>query len=580
VYFAMSFDFDTLFYDDYYNVKWANQGQTVTISWSTVDTILILPFTGQQVAAAASAAPYIPVFQTAFALWDDALETVSFVQTNEGNSADVALAVTNIDGPGAIAAFWNSAWSNSLINDSTIRFDLPDIGPVDLLTTALHEIGNILGLGDIWPNPSILSVQEDPFPQSFSGNTLWQDDLDFIRFHYGETWGTPGADDMVGDGGVDVLVGDGGNDTISGNGANDLLSGKEGNDTLDGGSGDDSLMGGAGVDFLYGGFNDDTLEGGAETDALFGQEGADVLHGQGGDDGLDGGAGNDTLEGGDGVDWLFGRAGDDVLLGGDQTDALFGNEDNDRLEGQGGDDGLDGGSGNDTLEGGTGVDWLYGSIGNDVLYGATETVDSNDTDALFGEEGNDTLYGGAGGDGLDGGAGDDELNGGDGVDWLFGQGDNDTLNGGDGSDVLFGGDGNDVLSGGLVGDALDGGAGMDTLDGGAGVDILFGGTGADTFVFNDATEGEDLIRDFITGEDRIELDAAAFGIATGNLAGQGVWQTDAGLPADFGTGGPVLYFDTVFNALFFDPDGGTSGNASALFALETGTLNEGDIWGA
>jgi hypothetical protein len=27
-------------------------------------------------------------------------------------------------------------------------------------------------------------------------------------------------------------------------------------------------------------------------------------------------------------------------------------------------------------------------------------------------------------------------------------------------------------------------------------------------------------------------------------------------------------------------DGATSGNATALFALETGTLTEGDIWGA
>jgi Ca2+-binding RTX toxin-like protein len=112
------------------------------------------------------------------------------------------------------------------------------------------------------------------------------------------------------------------------------------------------------------------------------------------------------------------------------------------------------------------------------------------------------------------------------------------------------------------------------------VDVLFGGADADDFLFRATDEGEDLIRDFVTGEDRIVLDAAAFGIATGTLAGQGIWQTGAGLPADFGTGGPVLYFDTVFNALFYDTDGGTSGNATALFALETGTLTEGDIWGA
>jgi RHS repeat-associated protein len=407
--------------------------------------------------------------------------------------------------------------------------------------------------------------------------------------------GGPGDDLIDGGTGSDFLYGGSGRDTLEGWRDTDALFGGEdadelygddGDDGLDGGLGNDTLEGGDGVDWLFGREDADVLRGGAQTDALFGNEGDDLLQGGNGDDGLDGGTGNDTLEGGAGVDWLYGGENDDRLFGASEavdsaeTDALFGEGGNDFLNGGGGDDGLDGGAGNDTLEGGAGVDWLYGSFGDDVLFGATELVDSDDTDALFGQEGNDTLNGGGGGDNLDGGSGDDELNGGAGNDWLFGQGDNDVLNGGDGLDVLFGNDGNDTLDGGADGDALDGGAGLDMLMGGAGVDILFGGTGADEFVFGAPGEGEDLIRDFVTGEDRIVLDAAAFGIATGNLSGQGVWQTGAGLPGDFGGGGPVLYFDTVFNALFHDPDGGTSGNATALFALETGVLAEGDVWGA
>jgi Ca2+-binding RTX toxin-like protein len=358
-----------------------------------------------------------------------------------------------------------------------------------------------------------------------------------------------------------------------------LEVGTDGDDGLRGGLGNDTLEGGAGVDWLYGGAGDDVLRGGSDTDALFGDAGDDLMEGGAGDDGIDGGTGADTLDGGIGIDWLYGGDDSDVLRGGSETDALFGDAGDDLLEGGAGDDGLDGGIGNDTMEGGAGVDWLYGSFGDDLLHGAAMSQDSADTDALFGQEGNDTLYGGGGGDNLDGGLGADVLHGGAGADWLFGQEDNDILFGDDGSDVLFGNTGDDALSGGAEGDALDGGAGNDTLDGGAGVDILFGGADADVFLFKDASEGEDLIRDFVTGEDVIQLDAAAFGITGGSLTGQGVWQMGNGLPADFGTtGGPVLYFDTLFNALFYDADGGTTENAVALFALETGTLVETDIW--
>jgi Ca2+-binding RTX toxin-like protein len=295
--------------------------------------------------------------------------------------------------------------------------------------------------------------------------------------------GLGGTDFLYGGFGSDAIFGGADTDALFGGEDDDELFGEAGDDGLDGGLGDDTLDGGAGVDWLFGREDNDVLRGGSETDALFGNEGDDFLQGDDGDDGLDGGAGNDTLEGGSGVDWLYGGENDDRLFGATEavdsvdTDALFGEGGNDYLNGGGGDDGLDGGFGNDTLEGGAGVDWLYGSFGNDVLYGATETVDSDDTDALFGQEGNDTLNGGGGGDNLDGGSGDDELNGGAGNDWLFGQGDNDVLNGGDGLDVLFGNDGNDTLEGGAEGDALDGGAGADRLIGGAAVDVLFGGTG-------------------------------------------------------------------------------------------------------
>lgn len=188
----ISFHFDTLFYDDFFNVKWVAPGDTRVITWSWVDDVLTLP-NGASQAVVQSSAPHVPIYAEAFSLWDAALSSVTFVQTGEGNAADVTLAVTDIDGVGGIAGFWNSIWSGGIINRSTIRFDPVDIGPTDLLTTALHEIGNVLGLGDILPSGDIRSVQEDPFPETFAGLMLWPDDLNIIRAYYGEDAPTVGG---------------------------------------------------------------------------------------------------------------------------------------------------------------------------------------------------------------------------------------------------------------------------------------------------------------------------------------------------------------------------------------------------
>ena len=76
-------------------------------------------------------------------------------------------------------------------------------------------------------------------------------------------------------------------------------------------------------------------------------------------------------------------------------------------------------------------------------------------------------------------------------------------------DILTGTTGDDVISG-LGGiDLIDAGAGNDTLIGGAENDVLTGGDGADSFVFG-AEDGADIITDFISGTDRIQLSVSEF----------------------------------------------------------------------
>ena len=79
------------------------------------------------------------------------------------------------------------------------------------------------------------------------------------------------------------------------------------------------------------------------------------------------------------------------------------------------------------------------------------------------------------------------------------------MDGNQGDDDLSGGEGNDRLQGGAGRDRLAGGKGNDVLSGGSELDQLTGGEGSDTFVFARSRNTVDEIRDFGSGQDRIEI---------------------------------------------------------------------------
>ena len=83
-----------------------------------------------------------------------------------------------------------------------------------------------------------------------------------------------------------------------------------------------------------------------------------------------------------------------------------------------------------------------------------------------------------------------------GDDWVYGDGGDDLLRGASGDDFLYGGAGDDLI---------DGSNGDDLLSGGEGNDILRGGRGDDTFIYRTREFGEDTIRSFQRGEDKIDL---------------------------------------------------------------------------
>ena len=183
----MTLDLDSLFYEDFYGATWEiNTGEIRTITWSTEDYELQLP-SGDYDTVTASLDNYIDDIRKAFEIWDDAIESISFVETSSGNSADVTIAATDIDGFEGIYGYWNYNWDeNKHITEGTIRFDRYDLNNGWLLTTAMHEIGNILGLGDLPKSNKYTSVQEDPFPQMFNMNQLLDFDQQMIDILYPE----------------------------------------------------------------------------------------------------------------------------------------------------------------------------------------------------------------------------------------------------------------------------------------------------------------------------------------------------------------------------------------------------------
>jgi len=123
----------------------------------------------------------------------------------------------------------------------------------------------------------------------------------------------------------------------------------------------------------------------------------------------------------------------------------------------------------------------------------------------------------------------------------------------------------DTIFGGLGSDSIDAGAGNDVIYGGKGVDSLYGGSGQDTFVINNLT-GPDLILDFVSGEDVIQLGYSTFS-ALGDSVEVEEFVSTAGF-AGGNSSGEYLIFDSSDGDLFYDADGSGDG-----LAVHIATLN-------
>ena len=234
----------------------------------------------------------------------------------------------------------------------------------------------------------------------------------------------------------------------------------------------------------------------------------------------------------------------------------------------------------DTLTGSSSNDVIRGGAGNDTLNGAGGSGDLIDfSDGTAGltftlvDNGVGTVFNAA-----VAGLGTDTYSGFEGV---IGTGFADTITGSASADQLRGDGGNDVL-GGLAGD--------DRIVGGGGADTLSGGADNDTFVFNSAPNAVDSITDFdasetAASEDIVELSLAVFsGLTTpagSTLSSSEFASTDGGGAGDIVGAGVHVIYDTATGNLYYDSDGGSSGNRTLIATVTqtnpTDTFDYNDI---
>jgi 2',3'-cyclic-nucleotide 2'-phosphodiesterase (5'-nucleotidase family) len=261
-------------------------------------------------------------------------------------------------------------------------------------------------------------------------------------------------------------------------------------------------------------------------------------------------------------DLIGGTSRPDRLFGDEGRDFIEGLGGNDRLYGEGGGDQLLGGAGNDRMYGGAGNDQMAGGAGSDVYY----VEDVGDVVLERAKEGIDRVFASV------------SYTLSDHVEKLLMSGSASDGNGNDLDNRIEGTDLSNTLRGAGGDDTLFGYAGDDLLVGGTGSNRYDGGEGADRFRFDTAVSGDNVNRidDFVTGEDRIELDLRVFTALgeTGPVAASAFR-----LGATAVTAAQHLLYDQASGKLFYDADSAGGEKAVVIGQLDAGTvLTMNDIW--
>ena len=185
-----NYDFKEIFFADFSTgSKWDNSQGVRIITWSAeamtiYDEDSVRPFTETETGW----------IRSAFKSWDDALNTVSFLEVASSQTPEVVIGFVGLK-PSNVQltamGFWNTWVENGKRYKATIKLKVADkkwfAVKSQFIHTVQHELGNVLGLGDLKPSKSFVSVLEDPWQPPYGKANLSTTDTALIQQMYGES---------------------------------------------------------------------------------------------------------------------------------------------------------------------------------------------------------------------------------------------------------------------------------------------------------------------------------------------------------------------------------------------------------
>ena len=159
-----TYNFQSIFFEDYYpGTKWDNRSGNRTISWSANASVI-----NDESVTRSFTPEELEWIRSAFQSWDDALDSVKFTETPQSAQAEIVIGYVTLisaaNQPGA-TGYWNAWWNDNWRNRATIKLKVGSTKwfsvKSQFIHAVQHELGNVLGLGDIKPTNDFASTQED-----------------------------------------------------------------------------------------------------------------------------------------------------------------------------------------------------------------------------------------------------------------------------------------------------------------------------------------------------------------------------------------------------------------------------------
>ena len=183
------YNFQSLFFEEYYGTKWDNRNGIRNITWSANASVI-----HDESVTRSFTLEELDWIRNAFQSWDDALDSVKFTETPQSAQAEIVIGYVTLisaaNQPGA-TGYWNAWWNDNWRNRATIKLKVGNTSwfsvKSQFIHAVQHELGNVLGLGDIKPTNEFASTQEDSWQPPYGPVPLNDYDTGMIRQLYGES---------------------------------------------------------------------------------------------------------------------------------------------------------------------------------------------------------------------------------------------------------------------------------------------------------------------------------------------------------------------------------------------------------